>query len=251
VHPPSVRAAALELIAAGVNDCEISRRTGIPRRTICDWRRPTYIRKIPTDICPRCWRAAKPMYFTAADYAELLGLYLGDGYISEAARTTRLRITLDLKYPQIIGEAHALVERCFPSNRVDVQRGGMTGRCVNVSVYSLHLSCLFPQHGPGVKHARRIALEPWQEALVSKAPWRLLRGLIRTDGSAFINRTGRYEYLSYDFSNRSEDIVDLFTKACDLVGIEYRRTRNRRLHDVRINRRASVARVLEQVGLKA
>jgi hypothetical protein len=29
----------LELVRAGLNDCEISRRTGIPRGTIRDWRR--------------------------------------------------------------------------------------------------------------------------------------------------------------------------------------------------------------------
>jgi hypothetical protein len=259
VHPPFVRAAALELIAAGINDCEISRRLGIPRGTIRDWRRPTYVPrnpKVPREVCPRCWRGAKPLRFTAADYCELLGLYLGDGCISDSPRTARLRITLDLKYPGIISDTRALVARCFPSNRVDVQRAGMTGNCVNVSVYSLHLPCVFPQHGAGPKHERPIVLEDWQERLVEDAPWHLLRGLIRSDGSAFINRTDvhrprPYEYLSYDFSNRSRGIVDLFTWACELVGVEYRRTGTGRLHDVRINRRASVAKMLEHVGLKA
>jgi Homeodomain-like domain len=185
VHPPSVRAAALELISAGINDCEVSRRLGIPRGTIRDWRRPTYVPKhaeVPGHACPRCWRAAKPMRFTAADYCELLGLYLGDGCISDGPRTMRLRITLDLKYPGIISDTRALVARCFPNNRVHVQHAGMTGNCVNVSVYSLHLPCLFPQHGAGKKHQRRITLEPWQWSLVGLAPGALLRGLIRSNG---------------------------------------------------------------------
>lgn len=42
MHPPHVRAAALALVDQGLNDCEISRRLGIPRGTIRDWRRPTY-----------------------------------------------------------------------------------------------------------------------------------------------------------------------------------------------------------------
>ena len=29
------------LIAAGLNDCMIALQTGIPRRTVCDWRRKT------------------------------------------------------------------------------------------------------------------------------------------------------------------------------------------------------------------
>jgi len=79
IHPPHVKSEALALVAAGLNDCEISRRLGIPRRTVLDWRRPTYVsrREFARETCPRCWRAAKPMRFTAADYAELLAMYLG------------------------------------------------------------------------------------------------------------------------------------------------------------------------------
>jgi len=39
-------------------------------------------------------------------------------------------------------------------------------RCVDVSHFSKHWPCLFPQHGPGRKHNRSIRLEPWQEAIV-------------------------------------------------------------------------------------
>src|SRR4051794_22870142 len=99
MHPPEIRAEALALVERGLNDCEISRRLGVPRRTILDWRRPTYVPKTPSATCPRCWQAGKGMQFTAEDYAELLGLYLGDGCISEGPRTQRLRLYLDAKYP--------------------------------------------------------------------------------------------------------------------------------------------------------
>ena len=109
MHSPEVRAEALRMVEAGLNDCEIARRTGIPRRTILDWRRPTYIprRETPVETCPRCWRAAKRMRFTAEDYSELLGLYLGDGCISNGPRAHRLRIALDAKYPRVIEDARA------------------------------------------------------------------------------------------------------------------------------------------------
>jgi hypothetical protein len=101
MHPPEVRAEAMTLIEQGLNDCEVARCLGIPRGTIRDWRRPTYVprRQTPLETCPRCWRAAKPIRFMPDDYAELLGLYLGDGCISEGARTQRLRLSLDAKYP--------------------------------------------------------------------------------------------------------------------------------------------------------
>jgi hypothetical protein len=249
MHPPEVREAAVKLVAEGLNDCEVSRRMGIPRSTIRDWRRPIYQRRTIAETCPRCWLAAKPMRFSTADYVELLALYLGDGCISEHPRTQRLRVALDMKYPQIIRDAQSLLKRCFPDNRVDaVPSIG----CVYVSIYSSHLSCLFPQHGRGRKHDRPITLEPWQVSLVADAPWPLLRGLVRTDGCVFINRTGPYEYLSYDFTNMSSDIVELFVGACEQVGVVCRVTqsRGRGIWRVRINRRASVALMLEQVGLK-
>jgi hypothetical protein len=64
VHAPHVCAEALALVDQRFNDCEIARRTGIPRSTVRDWRRPTYRRKSLYVTCPRCWRAAKPIGFT-------------------------------------------------------------------------------------------------------------------------------------------------------------------------------------------
>jgi hypothetical protein len=256
MHPPEVRAEALALVEAGHNDCEISRRLGIPRGTIRDWRRPTYVRTTPVAICPRCWRLAKPMLFTHEDYAELLGFYLGDGHISAGARTQRLRISLDAKYPGIIESACCVLRRCFPKNPVDVVPYH-DGSCVYVSVYCSHLRCLFPQHGPGRKHERRISLEQWQRTTVAAEPWAFIRSCIWTDGCSFVNRTDihrakPYEYLSYQFSNMSKDIVDLFVEACDRVGVFTRVNCSRRgLWDVRINRRASVELMLADVGLKS
>jgi len=128
------------------------------------------------------------MAFSYEDYAELLGLYLGDGWISKLPRTQRLRISLDAKYPGIIEDARQLIKRCLPHNRVHVG-DATTGDCRSVSVYSSHLTCLFPQHGPGVKHLREIRLELWQEQAVEAAPWAFLRGCILSDGCAFLNRT--------------------------------------------------------------
>jgi hypothetical protein len=243
VHPIAVRQAALALIAAGINDCEIARRLGIPRATVRDWRRPKYVPKARED-CWRCWRASAPVRFTAADYAELLGLYLGDGYICATARTERLRIFLDARYPIVVNEAEALLRRCFPRNRVGrLVRGSM----VVLWVYNGHLSCLFPQHGPAKKHERAIALEPWQETILAAEPWPFLRGCIRSDGCAYVNRTGRYEYLSYCFDNLSPEIRALFVAACERVGVQCRPAGT----SVRIYQRASVALMEEHVGVKS
>jgi hypothetical protein len=248
VHPASIRKKALALVAAGVNDCEISRRLAVPRTTVRDWRRPRYVPRGDRErsICPRCWRPTPRIVFSEADYAELLGLYLGDGHIAAMARTEFLRISLDAKYPNSNDEIEALLRRSFPVNRV----GRLLcdhGSTVVLYVYSSHLSCLFPQAGTGKKHERRIRLEPWQEERVAAAPWAFLRGCIRSDGCAFVNRTGKYEYLSYAFTNLSGDIRGLFVDTCRLVGVDCRPEQR----DVRVNRRASVALLVEHVGLKS
>ena len=162
MHPPHVRASILALVDQGLNDCAISRRTGIPRTTVRDLRQ---YRDEPrrhnngdaelTETCPRCWRSARPMRFVPEDYAELLGLYLGDGSISRHPRTHRLRIVLDAKYPGIIEDAHALLKGCFPGNDIHVGAGSK-GNCRSLSVYSTHLLCLFPQH-PAAHRPRALA----------------------------------------------------------------------------------------------
>ena len=239
MHAPELRGAALALVEQGVNDCEIARRLGVPRTTVRDWRRPTYFASF--DICPRCWRRLRPLAFSGADYSELLGLYLGDGHISALARTQRMRIFLDSKYATVVDEAEALLRRCFPHNPV--------GRAVVedgaeeiLFVHSGHLTCFFPQHGSGKKHDRPIVLEPWQRRIIDAAPWEFLRGCIRSDG-----RTGRYEYLSYGFANRSSDILDLFESTCRAEGLRPRRY----TQAIRLNRREDVARLLEHVGVKS
>ncbi len=248
MHSFAVREQALTLIQAGFNDCEVARRTGIARTTIRDWRKPRYEPRAmagPRIACPRCWRSARQMSFAAGDYSELLGLYLGDGYLVRMPRTWRFRLYLDSRHGEIVSESHALLERCFGSNKVSSlyrHDGAMT----ILSLYSSHLPCLFPQHGPGQKHRRPIALEPWQQSHVAQHPWRFLRGCIRSDGCSYINRTGPYEYLSYEFSNSSPDILALFCETCDQVGVEYRRYAKR----ARVYRRPSVALMEANVGVK-
>jgi hypothetical protein len=197
-------------------------------------------------VCWRCWHPSRQVVFSPSDYAELLGLYLGDGYIGELARTERLRLFLDARHTRIVAETDALLRRCFPDNRIGRLAPGAASMVV-LWVFHSHLGCLFPQHGPGKKHERPIVLEPWQKALLDAEPWAFLRGCIRSDGCAFVNRTGKYEYLSYCFDNESHDIRALFVRACRRVGVDCRPAGT----SVRVYRRASVALMLEHVGVKS
>jgi hypothetical protein len=255
MHPAAVRARVLALAGDGVNVSDIARRTGVARTTVrdiraaqgCPERRP---------LCPRCWRPRRQLSLTESDYAELLGLYLGDGYLSPMARTFSLRLFLDARHALVVREAGELLRRCFPENLVGHLRKGPRRSTSVVWVYSRHLPCLFPQHGPGKKHERDLILESWQWNCVLAAPWSFLRGCIRSDGCVYVNRTGPYSYLSYDFANRSLDLLELFARACALVGVECRlyapstRGGKPRAGSVRICRRASVRLLEQHVGGK-
>jgi len=243
MHDPARRRHALDLIDSGLSDAQVASRMALPRTTVRDWRRA--VDPPPRERCPRCWRPIRALGQDSADYAQLLGLYLGDGCISVVGRVHSLRISLDASYPAIVQDAHDLLVRCFPDNAVNRVRADRDATVI-LCVYSVHLPCLLPQHGPGKKHLRSMALEPWQWDHVVAAPWMFLRGCLWSDGCSFINRTGPYEYLSFDFYNYSGDILDLFMAACDLVGLHPRRYARR----ARLYRRDDVARLVENVGTK-
>jgi len=167
----------------------------------------------------------------------LLGLYLGDGTIAHGPRIYTLRIFLNRNQSEVIAEAARAISQLLPTRRVGfVQRG----QCVIVTSYSRDWPAILPQHGPGRKHHRRIALEPWQENLVVAHPESFVRGCIHSDGCRHRRLVKGKNYPAYEFSNRSEDILDLFAWACRLLGIYY--TRPSRIH-ISIARRPDVARL--------
>jgi hypothetical protein len=234
-----------QLSEAGFSLRAIERETGISRATVREWLR--------TDRHLRCPACGQPPHdFSTVPpraYAYLLGIYLGDGTISKAAKQVWvLRVFQDTAYPGIIGEIVRAMSAVMPKNRVFVSRRGVTN-CVEISSRSRAWPCYFPQVGPGRKHEREIELAAWQRAIVWQEPGMFLRGLIHSDGCRVMNRVwhGKYAYPRYFFSNHSLDIQRLFREAADIIGIEYA---NNRWHTISVARRASVALLDEIVGPK-
>ena len=259
MHSRALYDQAIALIDQGLNDTDIARRIALPRRTITEWRhgrvpgsrvtgvtkasrsdRPAWRTDRPGEPCDGC----RPPVHDREAYAYLLGVYLGDGTIDLLRRGVfSLRITCDLRYPDIVDEIATCVVILKGSERVGFVR--RTG-CVDVSSYWKHWACLFPQHGPGRKHDRPIVLRDWQEVIVAAETRSLLRGLIHSDGSRHINTvTGRnpakpkhYRYPRYMFTNASSDILTIFTDALDRLAIHWTRTSPR---DISVALRADVA----------
>jgi hypothetical protein len=252
MYPADTVQNVLALVAAGLSDRAVAGRTGVAKGTVANWRRgrtPRPPRPHPAQ-CPRCGDPVRFAGELGSAYSYLFGQYLGDGCVFTNRSSYVLRISSDAHYPNIVAECSRAIEAI--SGRPPRVRHDPFKRLVNVLSYWKPWPCLLPQHGPGRKHKRPIALTAWQRQIVEAHPGRFLRGLIHSDGWRGLNRVtvkGRdYAYPRYQFSNRSDDIRALFTWACDLVGVEWRPWG--RWH-ISIARRDSVARLDEFVGPKA
>jgi hypothetical protein len=252
VHPRAAVREVLALQSEGFGRRRIARRTGLPLSTVRDWlvgRVPTHSRgdAAAAGVCDRCGCDAHRFDQLPRAYVYLLGLYLGDGCISEHRRQVfRLRVVLDLKYPGIIHSAAAAMG--------EVRRGAVAiqnrtnQNCVEVASYWKQWPCYLPQHDSGKKHDRLISLTQWQRQLVDRWPDRLIRGLIHSDGCRFLN-TGRGNWCwpRYEFSNRSADIRAIFCYGCDQLGVHWTRAGAYRIY---VSRKADVAKLDTFIGPK-
>jgi hypothetical protein len=249
------RAHALALIVGGHSLRAVSLSTGINRTTLRQWRDDPARALRARDFCPRCGDhpgLPDPL----PDYAYLLGLYLGDGCISvggdPAKKVWKLRVFCCDAWPGLIEECGRAMRAVRPASKVMTQQNP---GCTEVFSYSRHWPCLFPQHGPGTKHTRKIELADWQQAIVGRHPGEFARGLFHSDGCRGMNRVRRvladgehwYEYPRYLFSNKSRDILGLCGAALDRLEVQWRYARP---DVISVARKEAVARLDAHVGPK-
>lgn len=218
----------LRLFEDGKSKMEISRMTGINRRTLTDWISPKYIRK--TDNPRNSYQPITDFneYLDTEEkrkaYAFILGVYLCDGHIctSKLLRAPALRLTNDIKYIKNTQEWIDNISVLLPENSINKHRHSKCNANL-ITVYSRKLVDLFPQHGPGKKHQRKLELAEWQRTIINKYPSEFLRACFQSDGCIYtLKNGGRY----YSFSNMSEDIMDWFLSALSSIGINKQKTRS-------------------------
>jgi hypothetical protein len=258
MYPQATVDMALRLSAIGILDKENASVCGVSVAAIRHWRcgrrRGPYCLSESaaarrTASCPRCHGRA----MDDPAYAYLLGLYLGDGHISRARRGVFvLSLFCSDAWPGLVAAARSAMSAVMPTSGVFcVQRQG----CAEVKSTSKHWPCLFPQHGPGRKHTRKIELEQWQQVIMSRYPGEFAKGLFHSDGWRGVNRVRRrltdgdrsYEYPRYIFKNESGDILRLCGESLDLLGVAWRFSRR---NAISVARREAVARLDEFVGPK-
>ncbi|MET0494789.1 MAG: transcriptional regulator [Actinoplanes sp.] len=248
MHPRQLRERAIAMKSAGVPFTEIYRTLGISRNTVACWlySARSKINYPPDDRCPLCSRPARPVD-QSAEYAYLLGIHLGDGHLLTTGRVPLLKVACDLRYPGLIAEAGRAMLACGARTVGHQHRDGRD----DVRSSWMHWPCLLPQHGPGRKHDRKIALAGWQQEVVDAFPGRFLRGLFHSGGCRTENKIERrgktYLYPRYLFVNKSADIIGLGQESLDRMGIGWRMCRRDMLS---VARWADVAALDRQVGPK-
>jgi hypothetical protein len=182
VRPQELVDSALRASDDGMPDAANAALHGVAVKTIRRWRREYQRRgrergQLHTaSTCSRCEDSG----LDAAAYAELLGWYLGDGYISRGRRDVfNLHVYNDRQYASDNLRIALLMTSVKPGGRPHTRQ---VPGCVVTTMSWKHWPCLFPQVGPGRKHERPIILEDWQRTIVESHPDAFLRGLFHSDG---------------------------------------------------------------------
>jgi hypothetical protein len=251
MHPQTTVDRARFLSQQGLVDREVAQITGVSIGAVQKWRtgRRRALGRERKSYCPRC----TGKHLDEPAYAYLLGLYLGDGWLTRGHRDVfALSIACCDAWPGLITAAKSAMSAVMPASSVfTVRRVGMT----EVKSTSKHWPCLFPQHGPGKKHIRQIELQAWQQMIVTEFPGEFARGLFHSDGYRGVNRVRarlasgdrRYEYPRYLFVNESEDILRLCGQTLDWLGVAWRFSKP---NTISVARKEAVARLDEFVGPK-
>ena len=97
----------------------------------------------------------------------------------------KLRVACTERYPELVRQCELAMAQVLPNKVGRIKQ--TNERYWEVYSFSKHWPCLFPQHGPGRKHERRIELTRWQQELVDRDPRPLVRGLLHSDGCRVLN----------------------------------------------------------------
>lgn len=159
-------------------------------------------------IIPKCYPNLKKDHLLA----ELIGVILGDGNISEFPRTERLLIISNSNNAGFIKRYTNLVEKLFNKKAAVYQVRGT--HATRIGIYQKFIS-----ERLGVPCGNRKDLRYKLPTWISTNRYNLLswlRGLFEAEGSLSIHRP-TYTY-NFQFSNKNESLLNLVEKYLKLLG---------------------------------
>lgn len=131
--------------------------------------------------------AQKGMILDKENLAYVIGVAIGDGNLSNPnGRATRLRITCDKQYTNIIDRISRAIKQLLPNNKVSI---------INRAEHYCDISCYSNKWEKwlgwtakgGPKYAQNVSVPEW---IITKTKYCAfcLRGLLETDGSIYFDR---------------------------------------------------------------
>lgn len=139
--------------------------------------------------------------------AYIIGLALGDGNLSNSnGRAVRLRITCDLKYPELYLHIQKSLAKLLPSNIVSLA-GRRRESCIDVSCYSNSLEDILGWKAKGgSKYDQDVKIPTWilEDQEFTRE---CLRGLVQTDGCIYTDRGYLMVNITSSITPLAEDII--------------------------------------------
>ena len=144
------------------------------------------------------------------DLAYIIGVAMGDGNISNPnGRATRLRITCDLKYKNLISNIISTIQRLLPKNKVSVIN---RKNCLDISCYSNKWEGILGwKVGNGSKEMQKISVPIWIKNNKTYA-LSCLKGLFETDGSIYFDRKYKMVNFVTIIPTLAEDVMEMIEK---------------------------------------
>jgi hypothetical protein len=137
--------------------------------------------------------------------AYVIGLALGDGNLSQVSRAIRLRITCDLKYPNLIETIQKSLQIIAPQNKVGIAK--KRGNCLDIYCYSNQWPKVLGWN-VGSKISQNVTVPSWirMRQEYSKA---CLRGLFQTDGCLYYDSGYQMAAFTSHISSLAENVIGM------------------------------------------
>jgi len=178
--------------------------------------------------------------------AYVVGVAIGDGNLSNPnGRAVRLRITCDIKYPDLIAEMRSAIQQVMPDNKVSLIK--KKDCAMDISCYSNKWEDLLGWKAfGGSKYEQDVAIPDWIKK-DKKYSLLCLRGLLQTDGGVYMDRGYKAVMFVTIIPRLANDVMDIIAALGFRPNLYDIPTRTKRRYNVRLSR--DVDRFIECVDL--
>lgn len=170
--------------------------------------------------------------------AYITGIAIGDGNLSNPnGRATRLRITCDKKYINVIEEIIDSIKVLLPNNKTSLIK--RNDNCLDISCYSNNWEkWLEWQAGNGSKIKQNVSIPSW---IMNNKNYSIkcLKGLVQTDGSIYVDRGYKMINFVTAIPNLASDVEEIITKLgfkCHLYISKNKNTELKTKYTIRISK---------------